>query len=94
MIKDVTDLEVYQEAMRLLPKLYALLEKLPLNERDLEIQAKRAAKSVSANIAEGFAKRFSEKEFKRFLLIAIGSNDEVISHLRTLTIISPRLSKE
>lgn len=49
--------------MRLLPKLYKLLSKLPLNNRDLEIQTKRAAKSVSANIAEGFAKRFSEKEF-------------------------------
>ena len=77
-----------------LPKLYELLGKLPLSERDLEIQAKRAAKSVSANIAGGFAKRFSEKEFKRFLLIAIGSNDEVISHLRTLIIVYPRLSDE
>lgn len=37
-----------------------------MSERDLELQTKRAAKSVSANIAEGFAKRFSEKEFKRF----------------------------
>lgn len=44
------------------------MARLPLSERDLEIQAKRAAKSVTANLAEGFAKRFSEKEFKRFLL--------------------------
>lgn len=88
------DLSVYQEALRLLPNLYELLEKLPLSERDLEIQAKRAAKSVSANIAEGFAKRFSEREFKRFLMIALGSNDEVISHLRTLTIVIPRLSDQ
>lgn len=94
MIKDVTDLEVYQEAIRLLPKLYELLKKLPISERDLEIQAKRAAKSVTANIAEGFAKRFSEKEFKRFLMIAIGSNDEVISHLRILSIVTPRLGQE
>jgi four helix bundle protein len=92
MIMDVTDLEVYQESMRLLPKLYELLSRLPANEKDLEIQTKRAAKSVSANIAEGFAKRFSEKEFRRYLLIALGSNDEVISHLRTLIIIVPRLS--
>lgn len=94
MIKDVTDLEVYQEAMRLLPKLYELLRKLPRDEKDLEIQAKRAAKSVSANMAEGFAKRFSEKEFKRFLMISIASNDEVISHLRTLAIVTPRLNQE
>lgn len=93
-IKDVTDLSVYQEALRLLPKLYEFLKKLPITERDLEIQAKRAAKSVSANIAEGFAKRFSEKEFKRYLMIALGSNDEVISHLRTLSVVFPRLSQE
>jgi len=43
MIKDVTDLQVYQEAMRLLPKLYELLNKLPLVEKDLQFQAKRAA---------------------------------------------------
>lgn len=94
MIKDVIDLQVYQETMKLLPKLYELLGRLPLAERDLEIQAKRAAKSVAANIAEGFAKRFSEKEFRRFLMIAIGSNDEVISHLRTLSIVNPKLSQD
>ncbi|MBI3558935.1 four helix bundle protein [Candidatus Gottesmanbacteria bacterium] len=49
-----------------------------------EIQMKRAGKSIPANIAEGFAKRKSEAEFKRFLKIAIGSSDEVISHLRAL----------
>lgn len=92
MIKDVTDLEVYQEAMRLLPKLYELLKDLPRTEIDLEYQAKRAAKSVTANIAEGFAKRFSSKEFKRYLMIALGSNDEVIAHLRTLIIVVPYLS--
>lgn len=62
--------------------------------KDLETQTKRAAKSAPANIAEGFAKRHFEKEFRRFLLIAIASNDEVISHLRTLSIVIPRLSKE
>lgn len=94
MIKDVTDLSVYQEALKLLPKLYKLMSRLPISEKDLNIQAKRAAKSVSANLAEGFAKRFSEKEFKRYIMISIGSNDEVISHLRTLAIVTPRLNQE
>lgn len=89
MIKDVTDLEVYKEALRLLPRLYELLDRLPLSEHDLRVQAKRAAKSIPANIAEGFAKRFSEKEFKRYLMIALGSSDEVITHLRTLAIVKP-----
>lgn len=91
MIKDVTDLNVYKQSLELLPKLYELLRKLPSSEKDLEFQAKRAAKSVPANIAEGFAKRFSEKEFKRFLMIAIGSSDEVISHLRAVALVVPRL---
>lgn len=94
MIRDITDLDVYQEALRLLPKLYSLLDKLPLSEKDLSQQAKRAAKSVSANLAEGFAKRFSEKEFRRYIMIALGSNDEVVSHLRTLSIVVPRLAIE
>ncbi len=93
MIKDVTDLNVYQKSQELLPQLYELLSRLPGSERDLELQLKRSAKSVSANIAEGFGKRNSGKEFKRYLLIALGSNDEVVSHLRTLIIVVPRLSK-
>ena len=94
MIKDVTDLQVYQEALELLPRVYLLMDKLPLSERDLQIQTKRAAKSIPANIAEGFAKRFSEKEFKRYLMIALGSSDEVITHLRVLLIVAPRFNSE
>ena len=90
MIRDVTDLEVYKEALKLLPELYKIVNNLPLSERYLELQAKRAAKSVSANIAEGFAKRSSAKEFRRYLLIALASNDEVITHLRTLAITFPK----
>lgn len=86
MIRDVTDLEVYKQSLDFLEKLYGLLEKIPKSEYDTVIQLKRAAKSVPANIAEGFAKRSSEKEFKRFLKIAIGSSDEVITHLRMLQI--------
>ena len=94
MIKDVTDLEVYNESQRLLPGLYALLEELPKSELDHEWQLKRAAKSISANIAEGFGKRHFGKEFKRYLLNALGSSDEVISHLRTLLIIQSELSEK
>jgi four helix bundle protein len=94
MIKDVTDLDIYNQSLKLLPRLYLLLRKLPISEKDLILQSKRAAKSVSANIAEGFAKRYFEKEFKRYLMIALASNDEVISHLRTLIIVKPVLTIE
>jgi four helix bundle protein len=93
MIRDVMDLEVYKESLRMLEVLYELLRKVPRSEYDSVLQSKRAAKSICANIAEGFAKRSSGAEFKRFLKIAIGSSDEVVTHLRTLKITVNYLSK-
>ncbi len=89
MIRNVTELEVYNEALNLLPELYQSTKELPKNEFELINQLKRAAQSVPTNIAEGFGKRQFEKEFRRFLLIAIGSADEVISHLRTAKMLFP-----
>ncbi len=41
-------------------------------------QVRRASKSVCANIAEGFGKqRQSAAEFKRFIMMAMGSADEM-----------------
>ena len=94
MIRDVMDLEVYKESLTLLRDLYGFLLKVPKTEYDSVKQLKRAGKSISAEIAEGFAKRVSELEFKRFLMIAIGSSDEVISHLRALAITVPRLTQD
>lgn len=88
------DLEVYRDSLRLLTKLYEFLQKVPKSEYDSVKQLKRAGKSISAQVAEGFAKRSSELEFKRYLKIAIGSSDEVISHLRAVAITVPRLTEE
>lgn len=94
MIRDVTDLEVYKESLRLLKKLYEFLRKLPKSEYDTVVQCKKCGKSIPSNIAEEWAKRSSELEFKRFLFIAIGSSDELISHFRTIVIAVPRLHEE
>lgn len=94
MIKDVSDLEVYRESLRLLPEVYLLTRKLPKSEYDLVLQIKRAAKSIASNISEGFAKRVSDKEFKRFLRISLGSSDETITHLRMIAIVQPYLLSE
>lgn len=94
MIRDVTDLEIYKESQRLLPKIYELMKEAPKSELDLEWQVKRAAKSISANIAEGFVKRHFGKEFKRYLLNALGSSDEVITHLRILALVCPDLAEK
>lgn len=94
MIKDVTDLDIYNLSLKLVQKVYEFIRLMPKSEYDSINQIRRAAKSVTANIAEGFAKRSSEKEFKRFLKIAIGSSDEVVTHLRTIYFAIPRLQLE
>ena len=94
MIKDVTDLEVYRVSLILLKTLYGLLRKIPQSEKDTIYQCKKCGKGIPAHIAEGFAKRNSGAEFRRFLSIALGTSDELITHLRSLAIAVPRLEKE
>lgn len=93
-ILNVTDLKVYQESLKILPQVYQLLEKIPKSEMDSIFQIKRAAKAIPAIIAEGFAKKNSSKEFRRYLLIAIGSSDEIVTHLKVISIVIPTLSDE
>ncbi len=94
MIKDIRDLQIYEKSLSLLPDLYKFLEKLPKTEFFLINQAKRAAVSIPSNIAEGFSKRIFFKEFKRYLLIALASTDELQSHLRIIALIKPELAQE
>jgi len=75
-----------------LPEVYEFLRNVPKSELDSIYQIKRAAKAIPAIISEGFAKRNSSKEFKRYLLIAIGSSDEVVTHLRVISIVVPNLA--
>lgn len=84
MIKTFRDLEVYQEAYQLMLIIHQAVKKLPVYERhDLASQIRRASKSCPANIAEGWAKRRFEKEFKRHLDSAIGSANEMEVHIET-----------
>ncbi|MCS6995057.1 MAG: four helix bundle protein [Anaerolineales bacterium] len=79
MIRSFRDLEVYQEAYLLMVKVHKILNALPIFEKnDLASQIRRASKSCPANIAEGWAKRRHEKEFKRHLDVAIGSASEKV----------------
>jgi len=59
-------------------KEFSIYEKM-----DLVSQMRRASKSISANIAEGWAKRNHEKEFKKHLDISIGSANEMEVHIET-----------
>jgi four helix bundle protein len=77
------DLDAYRLAMNLVARVQSLIEKLPKEERfELGSQMRRASRSIPANIAEGFAKRQSTKEFKHYMRTAMGSANEMETHLR------------
>lgn len=88
MIKDVTDLEVYRISLELLEKVYKLANLLPPNHRRLRYQFTEAAEKIAPQIAEGFGKKRSPREFCRFLSMALGSSDEVITHIREIAIVA------
>ena len=79
-VKSFHDLEVYQRASDLFPTVYKTVRSWSaLDQRELGSQMIRAANSIHANIAEGFTK--TPNDFKRFLGIAIGSCNELMSHI-------------
>ena len=47
-------------------------------------QIRRSAKSISANIVDGYGRRRYKQEFIRFLVFAHASRDETINHLELL----------
>ena len=73
------DLEVFRRAYGLSLEVHrASLEFPRIEQFALADQVRRASKSICANIAEGFGKqRQSRVEFRRFLLVAMGSTDEM-----------------
>ena len=72
-------LEVWQKAIDFGDLIYLETRRFPSDERfGLTNQLRRAATSVSSNIAEG-SSRSSENEFARFTEIAAGSLFEVVS---------------
>jgi len=76
-MKSHKDLDVWKKSIKLAKDVYKLIEILPKEERyGLSEQIKRAVISIPSNIAEGAA-RESEKEFVRFLYIALGSANEL-----------------
>jgi four helix bundle protein len=78
-IRSYRDLEVYQRSMLVLAELHSLLLDFPSYERlELSSQIRRASKSVPLNIAEGYGRRKSDKDFKCFLSTAMGSANEVV----------------
>ena len=79
MIESFEELDVFQRSYRISLEIHSDSLTWPqIEQYALGDQIRRASKSIPANIAEGFGKqRLSSKEFKRYLLIAVGSADEM-----------------
>lgn len=93
MIRDVTDLDVYNSALELLEPLYKITNLLPLQHRKIKYQANEAGEKIPPQIAEGFGKKRAPREFCRFLSMALGSSDEVITHLREVKIVAKSFTR-
>jgi four helix bundle protein len=78
-IRDVEDLVVYRKAYAISLEIHRVSLTYPKIEQfALADQVRRAGKSICANLAEGFGKQnISKAEFKRYLLMAMGSADEM-----------------
>jgi four helix bundle protein len=76
------NLRIWHESIDLLEKIHAITITFPGEERfGLISQMRRSASSIPTNIAEG-SSRDSQKEFKHFLSISLGSAYELFTHLK------------
>ena len=80
-MRNFRQLEVWQKAVDIADKVYAICDDFPKYELyALSDQLRRAAVSMASNIAEG-ASRTSIAEFAHYLEISIGSAFEVETQL-------------
>ena len=80
-MRNFRKLDVWIEARYLVKEVYSITSQLPSTEKfGLVSQINRCSISIPANIAEGSAKD-SQKDFIRFLQIALGSAYELETHL-------------
>jgi four helix bundle protein len=75
------NLEIWKRSRLFCSKIYAVTSNFPDNEKfGITNQLRRASVSIPSNIAEG-SSRASNKDFSRFLEIAIGSAYEIETQL-------------
>ena len=91
-------LNVYQKSYAATLEIYRMTKSFPREERDVLVpQMRRAASSIPMNIAEGYGKKESDKEYRRFLTIAKGSCNEMsvqIDFCKDLGYITDEIHKE
>ncbi|NVO32972.1 four helix bundle protein [Hymenobacter lapidiphilus] len=80
-MKNYKELKVWQRGLEIVAATYELVRQLPREETyGLRSKMTRAAVSIPSNIAEG-SSRTSEKEYRHFLEIALGSCFELDTQL-------------
>lgn len=80
-MQDYKKLMIWSKGMEIVDLVFEITKKLPAEELySLSSQLRRAAISVPSNIAEG-SSRSSQKEFNRYLEIALGSLFEMETQL-------------
>ena len=80
-MRNFRELEIWKRSLELVDKVYEQSKGLPDDERfGLISQIRRSAVSIPSNIAEGCSRR-TNKDFARFLEIAIGSSFELETQL-------------
>ena len=80
-LRDFRKYDIWIDSMALVDAIYSFVEAFPNTEKyGLRSQITRSAVSIPSNIAEG-ASRNSEKDFARFLEIALGSAFELETQL-------------
>lgn len=77
--KTVEELHVFERAYKTSLEIHKLSLQLPkIEQYALGDQMRRASKSICANLAEGYGKQAgSKKEFRNFILMSMGSSDEM-----------------
>lgn len=82
-VKDFTDLDAWKVARKLRQIVYSLSNAFPAEERHvLTAQTRRAALSVTANLAEGY-RRYSYQENSQYCRQSRASTYELRDHLST-----------
>ena len=72
------ELQVYERSYQAARAIYRMTKGFPKEEQyGMTDQMRRSSLSIALNIAEGYAKRESQQEFKRFLMMALGSANEM-----------------
>ena len=86
MLSGYEDLDVYQLAVRLAVEVHRMtMDELPRFEMYEDgSQVRRSAKSIVANLVEGYGRKTYRGEYGKFLTYALASCDETKAHLELI----------